>query len=212
MIRNQNEGMGMKKLIAMGLMCLAPFIVAVDLKPDLQQGKAKVEAVCITCHTIDGNSVAPIYPIIAGQHKAYLQKQLTDFKTGKRLDNVMRPWALTLTEQDIVNVSAYYAAQKLKLRAANNKELAQKGETIYRGGIFTKKVPACLSCHGPNGAGIPTQYPQLTSQHNTYIEAQLQSFKKDTRQNDAANVMRDIAAKLSDEEIKAVAEYIAGLR
>ena len=197
--------------VLLGIMA-APLMAAPNLKPDLVQGKAKVEEVCVTCHTLDGNSVAPIYPIVAGQHVEYLQKQLHAFKAGRRLDNVMRPWALTLTDQDIVNVSAYYASQKLKERTASNQELADTGAKIYRGGIMEKNVPACMGCHGPSGAGIPSQYPQLSSQHATYTEAQLLAFKKASRTNDPASMMQDIAARLSDAEIKAVAEYISGLR
>ena len=200
-------------LVAVWLGIMAASLAAAsNLKPDLIQGKAKVESVCITCHTVDGNSVAPIYPIVAGQHADYIQKQLQEFKAGKRVDNVMRPWALTLSDQDIANVSAYYASQKLKERTAGNRELADAGGKIYRGGIIVKNVPACMSCHGPNGAGIPSQYPQLSSQHAAYTEAQLQAFKKENRKNDPANMMQEIAMRLSDDEIKAVAEYISGLR
>jgi cytochrome c553 len=197
--------------VLLGIMAM-PLMAAPNLKPDLVQGKAKVAEICVTCHTLDGNSAAPIYPIVAGQHEQYIQKQLHDFKTGKRIDNVMRPWALTLTDQDIVNVSAYYASQTLKNRTASNQELVDIGEKIYRGGILERNVPACMGCHGPSGAGIPSQYPQLSSQHAIYTEAQLQSFKKASRTNDPASVMQDIAFKLSDAEIKAVAEYISGLR
>lgn len=189
-----------------------PLAAAPKLVPDLEQAKAKVEAVCVSCHTIDGNSMAPIYPILAGQHVEYLQKQLHDFKSGKRIDNIMRPWALTLTEQDIVNVSAYYSSQTLKKRTASNQELVNAGAKIYRGGILAKNVPACMACHGPTGAGIAAQYPQLESQHATYTEAQLQSFKNGNRKNDPVSMMQEIAAKLSDDEIKAVAEYMSGLR
>lgn len=202
-----------RALIAIWLaIVVTPLMAAPKLEPDLALGRAKVESVCMTCHTIDGNSAAPIYPILAGQHEEYIQKQLQDFKSGKRMDNIMRPWALTLTEQDIINVSAYYAAQQLKQRTAGDQALSDAGGQIYRGGILAKNVPACMACHGPNGAGIPSQYPQLHSQHAAYTEAQLQLFKKNARQNDAANMMRDIAMKLSDSEIKALAEYISGLR
>lgn len=182
------------------------------LQPDLSQGKTLAETVCASCHTVDGNSAAPIYPILAGQHVEYLQKELQDFKTGKRIDNVMRPWALTLSEQDIVNVSAYYASQTLKPRTAGNQVLVDAGAKIYRGGILEKQVPACAACHSPTGAGMPSQYPQIGSQHAGYTESQLQAFKKAARTNDPASMMQSIAAKLSDDEIKAVAEYISGLR
>jgi cytochrome c553 len=197
--------------LLLGIMA-APLIAAPNLKPDLVQGKTKVEEVCVTCHTLDGNSTSPIYPIVAGQHVEYLQKQLHDFKAGTRINNIMQPWAAILTDQDIVNVSAYYASQTLKDKTASNQELAEAGEKIYRGGIIEKNIPACMGCHGPSGAGIPSQYPQLSSQHATYTEAQLQAFKKANRANDPASMMRDIADKLSDAEIKAVAEYISGLR
>lgn len=199
--------------VAVGLsMIMTIAKAAPTLQPDLTQGKKLAETVCASCHTADGNSAAPIYPILAGQHIEYLQKELHDFKLGKRVDNVMRPWALTLSDQDIVNVSAYYASQTLKQRAAGNQALVDAGEKIYRGGILGKGVPACAACHGPTGAGIPSQYPQLGSQHAGYTESQLQAFKKAARNNDPASMMQMIAAKLSDDEIKAVAEYISGLR
>lgn len=191
---------------------VTPLMAAPALKPDLAQAKVTAETVCISCHTIDGNSVAPLYPILAGQHVEYIRKQLNDFKAGKRVDNVMRPMALPLSDQDVVNLSAYFAAQKLKQRTAGDQKLAEAGEKIFRGGVTAKNIPACMSCHSPNGAGIPAQFPQLRSQHASYTEAQLQAFKKGVRNNDQENMMRDIAGRLSDDEIKAVAEYISGLR
>lgn len=199
--------------VALGLgLVMALAKAAPALQPDLAQGKKLAETVCASCHTVDGNSAAPIYPIIAGQHVEYLQKQLQEFKLGKRVDNVMRPWALTLSDQDIIDVSTYYASQTLKPRAATNQELVDKGEKIYRGGILEKHVPACAACHSPTGSGIAAQYPQLGSQHAGYTEAQLQAFKKASRTNDPISMMRTIAGRLSDDEIKAVAEYISGLR
>jgi cytochrome c553 len=197
---------------ALSLMIAAPLIAAPDLQPDLAKGKAKVEEICITCHTIDGNSVAPLYPILAGQHIQYIEKQLKDYKAGKRVNNTMGPWAMTLTDQDRINVSAYFASQTLKERTAGDQKLADDGEKIYRGGIMAKNVPACMACHGPNGAGMPSQYPQLASQHAAYTEAQLQAFKEGARSNDKDNVMQEIAVKLTNAEIKAVAEYISGLQ
>lgn len=193
-------------------MMVASTQAAPTLIPDLAQGRATVEKACVTCHTIDGNSVAPIYPILAGQHVEYLQKQLRDFKTGARLNDVMQPWAMQLSDQDIVNVSAYYASQPLKQRTAGDQALANTGAKIYQGGILDKHLPACAACHGPSGDGMASQYPRLGSQHVTYTEAQLQAFKKGTRKNSPVDMMNAIAAQLTDEDIKALSEYISGLR
>lgn len=178
--------------------------------PDLAKGQALSEQVCGACHTADGSRGAPANPILQGQHAAYLVKQLREFKEGKRKNAVMNGFAATLSDDDMRNVAAFYASKKAKPGAAKHKDTIRLGEQIYRGGIADKQVAACAACHGPAGAGIPDQYPRLGSQHGDYIESQMVAFRSGARANSAQ--MTAVAAKLSDVEIKAVSDYIAGLR
>jgi cytochrome c553 len=184
-------------------------------KPDLAKGKEIMQQ-CVACHGADGNASASIYPKIAGQHAEYLYKQLVNFKPGKdgekplRENAIMAGFAAALSDEDMKNVSAYLAAQKQTLGSAKNKDTLALGEKIYRGGIADKKIPACAGCHSPNGAGIPAQYPRLGGQHAEYTESQLVAFRDGVRNN--SEQMTVIAAKMSDKEMKAVSDYIAGLR
>lgn len=179
-------------------------------KPDLNAGGTKFGATCAACHGADGNSGVPANPKLAQQHPEYIMKQLADFKAGKRTNPIMQGMAAPLTDADIKNIGYWAASQKAKPGFAKDKALVALGEQIYRGGIQAKQVPACAGCHSPNGAGIPAQYPRLAGQHADYTAAQLTSFSNGTRQN--GPMMMAIASKLSDREIKAVADYIAGLR
>ena len=178
-------------------------------KPDLNAGGTKFGATCAACHGADGNSGVPANPKLAQQHPEYIMKELNDFKAGKRTSAVMQGMAAPLTDADIRNIAYWAGSQKAKPGFAKDKDLVQLGEKIYRGGIMDKAVPACAGCHSPNGAGIPAQYPRLAGQHADYTSAQLLSFQNGTRKNSPQ--MAGIAAKLSDREIKAVADYIAGL-
>jgi cytochrome c553 len=178
-------------------------------KPDLAKGQATSTNVCAACHTSDGSRGSPANPIIQGQHPEYLVKQLVEFKTGKRQNAVMSGMAATLTEEDMKNVSAFYASKVAKPGFAKNKATVELGEKIYRGGIAERSVPACAGCHSPNGAGIPAQYPRLAGQHADDPEAQLVAFRSGVRTNRVP--MSGVAAKMNDREIKAVADYIAGL-
>lgn len=178
-------------------------------KPDLVKGQA-LAATCLACHTADGSRGTPANPILQGQHPEYLVKQLTEFKSGKRKNAVMMGMAATLSDEDMRHVSAFYANKKAKPGFAQNKDTLALGEQIYRGGIVSKQVPACAGCHSPNGAGIPAQYPALRGQHAEYTEAQLLTFRSGARGNNAQ--MMTIAAKMNEGEIKAVSDYIAGLR
>ena len=206
----------MKSLLALtlsaliSLPALANDAKATPAKPDLAKGQAKATEVCTACHTADGTRGSPANPILQGQHSEYLVKQLTEFKAGKRANAVMGGMAGLLSEDDMKNVAAFYSSKQAKPGAAKNKDLVALGEKIYRGGIAAKQVPACSGCHSPNGAGIPAQYPRLGSQHGDYTEAQLVAFRSGARANSAQ--MMTIAARLSDKEIKAVSDYIAGLR
>lgn len=204
----------MKSLIALIFAAaLAPALAAeanAPAKPDLTKGQATATQVCAACHAADGNRGSPAYPILQGQHPEYLAKQLHEFKEGKRKNPIMQGFAAQLSDEDMRNVAAFYASKQAKPGFATNKETVQLGESIYRGGILAKGVPACASCHSPTGSGIPAQYPRIGGQHGTYTESQLVAFRSGARGNNAQ--MMAIAAKMSDAEIKAVSDYIAGLR
>ena len=178
-------------------------------KPDLAKGEASYGAACAACHGPDGNASAPIYPKLAQQHAEYLVKQLTEFKAGKRANPIMLGFASTLAEEDMKNIAYWITSKPSKPGFAKEKELVSLGERIYRGGIADRQVPACAGCHSPNGAGIPAQYPRLAGQNAEYAAAQLTAFRDGVRNNNLQ--MTQVAAKLNDREIKAVADYIAGL-
>ena len=179
-------------------------------KPDLVKGEASYAAVCAACHGADGNSGTPAYPKLAQQHPEYLVKQLQEFKSDKRNNAIMKGFASTLSEQEMKNIAYWLTAKKAKPGFAKEKELVGLGERIYRGGIADRQVAACAGCHSPNGAGIPSQYPRLSGQHAEYVSAQLVSFRDGVRKNSLQ--MNQVAAKMNDREIKAVSDYIAGLR
>ena len=178
-------------------------------KPDLAKGQATSTNVCAACHTSDGSRGSPANPILQGQHPEYLAKQLSEFKSGKRANAIMSGMVATLSDSDMTNVAAFYASKMAKPGFAKNKELVALGEKIYRGGIADRMVPACAGCHSPTGAGIPAQYPRLAGQHADYTEAQLVAFRSGARKNSIP--MTGVTAKMNDREIKAVADYIAGL-
>ena len=179
-------------------------------KTDLVKGEASYTAVCAACHGADGNSSVAAQPKLAQQHPEYLIKQLEDFKSGKRNDPVMKGFATMLTEDDMRNISYWAASKQGKAGFAKDKELVSLGERIYRGGIQDRNIAACAGCHSPNGAGIPSQYPRLSGQHADYTVTQLVAFRDGKRGNNPQ--MKGVAAKMNDREIKAVADYIAGLR
>ncbi len=179
-------------------------------KPDLAAGETIATQVCVACHAVDGSRGAPSFPILQGQHPDYLVKQLVEFKSGKRKNAVMLGFASGLSDADMRNVAAFFASKKAKEGFAANKDTVALGEKIFRGGIAAKSVPACAGCHSPNGAGIPAQYPRLSGQHGDYTKAQLTAFRQGDRTNSAQ--MTTISANLSDKEIAALSDYIAGLR
>jgi cytochrome c553 len=173
--------------------------------------------VCAACHAADGNSVAAANPKIAGQIPEYLHKQLADFKGqgGKkpvRESAIMTPMVANLSEADMKNLAAFYSGQQIKPAAASDKELAALGQKIWRGGVAATGVPACAGCHGPAGAGIPAQYPRLSGQFAEYVATQLKLFRDGARANDPNGTMRGVASRMTEREIRAVAEYAAGLR
>lgn len=168
------------------------------------------ETVCAACHAADGNSVVSVNPKLAAQHPEYLVKQLTEFKSGKRANAVMSGIATSLSDDDMKSLAVYFSQQSLKLGQAKTNGKGSLGEKIYRGGIAATSVPACASCHGATGSGIPKQFPRVSGQHSDYTLAQLRTFRTGERAN--APMMMAIAAKMTDAEMAAVADYIQGLR
>jgi len=177
---------------------------------DPAKGKT-LSQTCAACHSIDGNSVTPIWPKLAGQHAEYIVKQLQDFKEGKRVNAQMAPMVASLSDQDMADIAAYFAGQKIKPGSAKP-ELIELGQSIYRAGDAEAGIPACMACHGPAGAGNPgALYPALAGQHAAYTAMQLKMFKSEERNNDANNVMQSIAGLMNNAQIEAVSEYIQGL-
>jgi len=209
----------MKRIIVLAAVFAACAAVAAETPSNGDATKAQpiVNQVCAACHGVDGNSQIAANPKLAGQFPEYLYKQLTNFKPagGKKAEResaVMAGMVANLSPDDLRNLAAYFAGQPAKPGAAKSKDLVALGQKLYRGGIATKSLPACASCHGPNGAGIPAQYPRVSGQHAEYVEAQLKAFRAGARANDPNSVMRTIAGKMSDREIQAVADYVDGLR
>lgn len=186
-------------------------------KVDLAKARQIAESVCVACHGADGNSPASTNPITAGQIPEYLHKQLANFKPvgdkpPVRASAIMGGMVAALSEEDMKSLAVYFSQQKMKPAIAKDEKLVAEGQKIWRMGDFGKGVPACAGCHGAAGAGLPAQYPRLAGQYAEYTEDQLKKFRSGERANDPESMMRTIAAKLSDEQMKAVAEYAAGLR
>jgi cytochrome c553 len=191
--------------------CLSGAALAEDAAPAANPGQAKA-ASCAACHGIDGNSVNPQWPSLAGQNAQYIAKQLHLFKSGARISPTMQPQAQALSDDDITAVSAYFAAQPLH-GLETDKSKFTAGQHLYRGGNRATQVPACLACHGPDGRGnLPANYPSLHGQHATYIAAQLNAYKTGQRTTDLNKIMRDVTANLTADEITAVASYVQGIR
>lgn len=189
------------------------------VKPDAAKAQPIVQQVCAACHGADGNSAVASNPKLAGQHPEYLYKQLSQFKKSynpkkpeeSRKSAVMNAQVANLSDADMRNLAAFFAGQAPKPGMGKGVELVALGKKIYQGGIASKGVAACMACHSPNGAGMPSQFPRIGGQHAEYTATQLSNFRSGVRANDPNRMMRDIAAKLSDDEIKAVSQYIAGL-
>jgi cbb3-type cytochrome c oxidase subunit III len=204
----------MKSLCVVALAALFASSVMADeakgpAKPDLAKGGTISATVCAACHTADGSRGIPTNPILQGQHADYLVKQLMEFKSGKRDNAIMKPMASMLSEDDMRNVAAFYASKTAKRGLSKNPATVALGQKIWRGGIAEKSVPACAGCHGPTGAGIPSQYARLGGQHAEYVGAELTLFRSGKRANSPQ--MATIAARLSDAEIAAVSDYVEGL-
>jgi cytochrome c553 len=209
----------MKFILALAAMIAAATAFAAEplFKGDAAKGQGIVNQVCAACHAADGNSQIAANPKLAGQIPEYLYKQLTDFKAaaGKKAERenaVMAGMVANLSPDDMRNLAAYFAGQAAKPGAAKSKDLVALGQRLYRGGIASEGIAACASCHGPDGAGMPAQYPRLSGQQAEYVSAQLKAFRSGARANDVSATMRGVAGRLSDREIDAVADYIAGLR
>jgi len=186
---------------------------APSVKPEPEKGRAIATKVCAACHGADGNSAIAINPKLAGQVPEYLSKQLANFKANTtRKSAVMMGMSADLSPEDMRNLAAYYGAQKPKDGSARNADTAALGRKIFRGGDVSKGLASCASCHGANGSGMPSQYPRLAGQFADYTEAQLRAFCSGERANDSSRMMRMVTEKMTDTEIKAVADYIAGLR
>ena len=186
-------------------------------KGDPARGQAVASAVCVACHGPDGNSPLAANPKLAGQHPEYLFKQLKNFKAAggkppERVNAVMNGMVAAYDEGQMRDLAAYFAAQTQKGEAAKNRETMDLGQKLYRGGDQATGLPACAGCHGPAGSGIPTQFPRIGGQYAEYVEAQLKGFREGARANDPNKMMRMVAIKMTDAEIKAVSDYIAGLR
>ncbi len=180
---------------------------------DAAAGKAK-SASCGGCHGFDGNSGIAMYPKLAGQNEAYITKQIKDYKANDTRKNaIMLGMVAALSDDDAADIGAYFQSQFLKDAASFDADKAAAGRALYKGGDLPKGIPACQSCHGPNGSGVAgVGYPQLGGQHASYTLAQLKAFKNGSRSNDDKKLMRDIVAKLSDDDLEALANYIASLK
>jgi cytochrome c553 len=186
-------------------------------KADAARGQAIASTVCAACHGPDGNSPLAANPKLAGQHTEYLFKQMKNFKAAdgkqpERVNAIMNGMIAAYDEGQMRDMAAYFAAQAQKGETAKNRETVEFGQKLFRGGDQAKGLPACAGCHGPTGAGIPAQYPRIGGQFSEYLEAQLKTFREGSRANDPNKMMRMIALKMTDAEIKAVSDYIAGLR
>ncbi|QID18504.1 cytochrome c4 [Nitrogeniibacter mangrovi] len=209
----------LKRSLLISLLLTAGSVHAQDeaAAPDLAKGKQVAETICGACHNPDGNSQLPANPKLAGQIPEYINKQLHDFKGANgqppaRVNATMNAMVAALSEADMKNVAYYFASQTLKPEAATNDKLVEMGQRLWRAGDASKGLPACAGCHGPAGAGLPAQFPRLGGQYASYLETQLKAFQAEERANDPASMMRAIALKMTDKEIKAVTDYAAGLR
>jgi len=203
----------MKKVLTFVLTGLAISITASAWAEggNAEAGKTK-SASCAACHGADGNSTNPEWPKLAGQHASYIMKQLANFKEDKRVNAIMSPMAKPLSEQEVADLAAYFASQPKKLGEADQSKVTL-GEQVYKGGNNATGVAACAACHGPTGTGNPAaNFPALSGQQITYVKNQLNAFRKGERANDAGKMMQNVAAGMTDAEIDAVAEYIAGLK
>jgi cytochrome c553 len=201
----------MKSKLLISLLALFAVAINAQAAGDAEAGKAKAQ-VCFSCHGVNGNSMNPVWPNLAGQHEGYIAKQLADFKAGtQRNDPLMMGQVMSLSPQDMADLGAFFAKQKPSAGSADETKLVM-GEKIYRGGNKATGVSACIACHGPSGAGNPAaKYPMLSGQHAAYTVKTLKDFRKGSRKNDPGKMMQNIAARMTDAEIEAVSSYMQGL-
>jgi cytochrome c553 len=213
----------MKRSLLSLLLAAAAFSVhasdaaKVSPKGDAARGEPIASTVCAACHGPDGNSPSSANPKLAGQHPEYLFKQMKNFKGGpdgkpERVNAIMNGMIAAFDENQMRDIAAYFGSKKQTGDVAKNRDTIEAGQKLYRSGDLSKGLPACAACHGPAGGGIPAQYPRIAGQFSDYTEAQLKSFRDGARANDPSKMMRMVAIKMTDVEIKAVADYIAGLR
>ena len=189
---------------------------SVDYQGDAAKGKEIATTVCVACHGADGNSPTAANPKLAGQHAGYLFKQMKNFKAGpdgksERVNAIMNGMIAPYTEEQMKDLAAYFSSQKQNGGEAKNRETLDLGKKLYRAGDASKGLPACAACHGPTGSGLPVQFPRIAGQFQEYTEAQLKAFRNSERTNDPNKMMQMVAIKMTDAEIRAVADYIAGL-
>jgi cytochrome c553 len=195
------------------LVFICLFSLSSDLAAgDAAAGKAKA-TVCAACHGVDGNSTNPDWPSLAGQHASYIADQVAIFQEGKlRTNPLMAPMIAGLSDQDREDIAAYFASQTRRGLFASGDADLELAEKLYRGGNAEKGTPACMACHGPDGSGNAlARFPSIGGQHAKYTATQLLAYRDGTRSSDPQGMMRDIASRLSDVEIEALSEYLAGL-
>jgi cytochrome c553 len=210
MVKNWLTAVSVVTVLASGSV-LASGDASVQAVGDPKAGEAKANTICMACHGPQGNSIVPIWPKLAGQHPEYIIKQLNDYRTGKRANEQMTPMAMPLTDQEVLDVAAYFS-QQTKTPGAADPALAKLGESVYRWGNPESGVPACAGCHGPAGQGQSlAKFPRVAGQHADYTKQTLEHFRDTLRANDPNGMMRGAAARLSDQEIAAVSQYLQGL-
>ncbi|MFW5432493.1 MAG: c-type cytochrome [Methylophilaceae bacterium] len=204
--------MRIKALVLLISSVLTTGAIAADLNQEMDISVAEATAtnVCAACHGADGNSAIALNPKLAGQHPEYLTKQMRNFKEGTRANAVMAAMVANLSPEEMQGLADFYASKTSKLAKAKVNGAGSLGEKIYRGGIAATNVPACAACHGANGEGMPKRFPRLSAQHADYTFQQMKTFRTDKRAN--AKMMQAIAAKMTEAEMQAVADYIQGLR
>ncbi len=198
------------KIYHLTFISLLMLISSYSYAGDPTKGKA-LSQTCAACHSVDGNSINPVWPKLAGQHTGYIVKQLQDFKEGRRINAQMTAMVASLSDQDMEDLAAYFSSKKIKTGSAKP-ELIESGQRIYRSGDNQTGIPACMACHGPAGTGNPgALYPSIAGQHAAYTTIQLKAYKSEERNNDENNVMRSITGPMTNAQIEAVSEYIQGL-
>jgi len=201
----------MNKLLIIAIaITILNFTGFVEAKGDAAAGKEK-SSTCVACHGTDGNSPTNLYPNLAGQHASYLEKQLQDYKSKVRKNPIMFGMVATLSKQDMADLSAYYSQQEAALYSVSP-DIVEAGQKLYMGGDKARGIPGCAACHGPRGGGLKlAKFPRISGQYPAYIKAQLESFRRDARNNAPNNMMSDIAVKLTDKDIILLSKYISAL-